>query len=84
MWTASCTANGSLAIRMGPYGKEGPYVNGKRHGQWVEHWEWGDIDEGPYVNGKKHGQWVEFDKSAKKAWDVTFVRGTEVSRVERK
>ena len=40
---------------------EGPYVNGKRHGQWVLNF-WGAlIDKGPYVNGKKHGHWVERD-----------------------
>ena len=39
----------------------GPYVNGKRHGRWVERWSNGEqvtIYEGVYVNGKQNGHWV--------------------------
>ena len=45
---------------------EGPYVEGKRHGQWVERRSYESEEgpysaskEGPYVEGKRHGQWVE-------------------------
>jgi len=39
---------------------KGHYVNGKRHGPWVERLTlFGGTDEGPYVDGKKHGHWVE-------------------------
>lgn len=41
--------------------KEGSYIHGKRHGNWVERYPEGyiySVVEGPYVNGKKHGQWV--------------------------
>ena len=37
---------------------EGPYVDGKRHGQWVLRFASGGVEEGPYVDGKRHGQWV--------------------------
>ena len=36
---------------------EGSYVDGERHGQWVERLA-GDVFEGPYVDSKRHGQWV--------------------------
>ncbi len=39
--------------------EHGPYVNGKRHGQWI--WEErhsGYTEQGPYVNGERHGRWV--------------------------
>ena len=38
--------------------QEGPYVDGKMHGQWVFRLADGGVQEGPYVDGKKHGQWV--------------------------
>ena len=53
---------------------EGPYVKGKRHGQWVVRLDceveghlkapfdgWMIIkQEGPYVGGRKHGDWVHY------------------------
>ena len=43
---------------------KGPYVDGHRHGNWVEH-RWSDsdfkqydINEGPYVQGRKSGSWL--------------------------
>ncbi len=42
----------------------GAYVNGKRHGQWIERTVWhldqdkDTVGEGSYVNGKAHGHWV--------------------------
>ena len=37
---------------------EGPYVDGKRHGNWVIRLPNGEVHEGPYMDGKKHGDWV--------------------------
>ena len=37
----------------------GPYVDGKRHGQWEERFPYGAVATGPYVNGEKHGKWEE-------------------------
>ena len=42
---------------------EGPFVNGKRHGHWIDRWnvdvDWGPtpVEEVPYVDGKRHGHW---------------------------
>ena len=35
---------------------EGPYADGKRHGQWTARTSDGVIFETPYVNGKEHGE----------------------------
>ena len=37
---------------------EGPYVDGKQQGHWVERNAWG-VSEGPYVDGERHGHWVQ-------------------------
>jgi len=37
---------------------ETPFVNGKKHGRWVERFANGDVFEGPYVDDKRHGDWV--------------------------
>ena len=36
--------------------EEGPYVDGKRHGEWVVRHDDGTIEEGPYFEGERHGQ----------------------------
>ena len=41
----------------------GSYVNGKRHGHWIERpWSMSDgknrLREGSYVEGKRHGKWI--------------------------
>ena len=48
--------------------KKGPYVEGKRHGRWVEHYDHlGEyLWEGPYVEGKKYGDWVIYRRRDKK------------------
>ena len=37
----------------------GPYVDGKKHGQWERRDADGDVSTGPYVDGVQHGQWEE-------------------------
>ena len=37
---------------------EGPYVDGKRHGHWVERNAAGSVHEGPYLEGEENGRWV--------------------------
>ena len=37
---------------------EGPYVDGRMHGNWVIRYPDGGVDEGPYVDGRMHGNWV--------------------------
>ena len=39
----------------------GSLTDGKRHGQWVNRFADGLVDEGPYVDGKRHGRWVILD-----------------------
>ena len=51
---------------------EGPVVDGKKHGDWVECLVDGDIWEGPYVDGKKHGHWVEREENLG-VWEGPYV-----------
>ena len=50
---------GTLTFISGEWSGEGPVVDGKRHGRWVERTNRGNVYEGPYVDGKMHGRWVE-------------------------
>ena len=52
-----------IAIAMLAFGAtnglgEGPYVDGKRHGDWVIRFADGFVGEGPYADGKRHGDWI--------------------------
>lgn len=40
---------------------EGPYVDGKRHGNWLHDFGGWIIKKGPYVNGEEHGFWTEWN-----------------------
>ena len=54
---------------------EGPFVDGNRHGHWIER-DGAWVEEGPYKAGKRHGHWVEiFDDK-----DWPRVRGRPVYR----
>lgn len=64
-WARSHTTPGNWVWRPDSYGVginfgdvEGPFLNGKRHGHWVERDRGGPVREGPYVEGKRHGHWV--------------------------
>ena len=37
---------------------QGPFVNGKRSGRWIEKTADGSVLEGPYVNDEENGHWV--------------------------
>ena len=41
--------------------RQGPYVDGKKHGEWIYRYYWYfykfNDEKGPYVNGKRHGHW---------------------------
>ena len=65
------TATGSEPDKDGSIREQGPYVEGKRHGQWVFRSEDGSVwSEGVYVKGRKHGQWVDsFEAVAGGYWD---------------
>ncbi len=39
---------------------EGTYVNGARHGDWIESYDDGARGEGPYVNGIPEGTWTYY------------------------
>ncbi len=56
----------------------GSYVNGKRHGHWIER-SWGidnyRVREGSYVEGKKHGQWVYRDPDGTIISEGPYVNG---------
>lgn len=54
---------------------EGPYVDGKRHGHWVERENMrGTTSEGPYADGERQGQWPERDSDGQTT-TVTYVTG---------
>ena len=68
-WSGSCmdgrpSGMGQITWRFKKDGQsktathEGPYVDGKEHGHWVERFADGTVQEGPYVDGEKHGHWV--------------------------
>ena len=64
-WTGECSdglahGEGTLTWVIGN-GKDvgtGRLQDGKRHGDWVERFADGTVQEGPYVDGKMHGRWV--------------------------
>jgi len=56
----------------------GSYLNGKKHGQWIEWGEIGSVDEGPYVDGKRHGRWVE--GFGRRVREGIYVNGKEHGR----
>ena len=51
-WTAGCRAGGSSATLTGGV-DEGTYLNGKKHGRWIDRYANGRVDEGPYANGQE-------------------------------
>ncbi len=54
---------------------EGPYVNGKKHGHFVERNSNGIVFEGEYVDDKRHGRWVRRNKDRKVIEDGEYVEG---------
>ena len=54
----------------------GPFVNGKKHGQWVifRQKPYGK-SEGPYVDGRLHGHWVSRDASGALISEGAYVEG---------
>ena len=42
--------------------RQGPYVDGKKHGEWLYRYYWYfyrlNVEKGPYVNGMEHGHWI--------------------------
>ena len=52
----------------------GSLTDGKRHGQWVNRFADGLVDEGPYVDGKRHGRWVARPADGG-VWEGPFVDG---------
>ncbi len=53
--------------------KEGSYIHGKRHGNWVVRTHDGREGGGSYVDGKMHGQWV--DPYPGGQWEGSYVEG---------
>ena len=55
---------------------DGPYVNGKRHGEWVIfYWIQDLVQKGPYANGKRHGKWVITNTFLDVEMEVSYVDG---------
>ena len=54
----------------------GRLQDGKQHGQWVERFASGTVQEGPYVDGKKHGHWVVRSANGNVA-EGSYVNGKE-------
>ena len=82
MWTARGTARWVFRLADGGV-QEGPFVEGKTHGQWVLRFANGQVEEGPYVDGKKHGQWVLRYPDGTVEY-VTYEDGEEVRRSSRR
>ena len=64
---------------------EGPYVNGKKHGLWVDHHASGYKDKGEYIDGKREGRWLVlgFDRSDNlTCWSILYRQGEEVGSNE--
>ena len=63
----------------------GLYVDGKKHGQWIEIWQPGANDrkrggrykkwEGSYVNGEKQGHWIKYDRKGRVKEKNTYKNG---------
>lgn len=37
---------------------EGPFVDGRRHGRWIERHPLAGVQEGSYVDGQRNGHWI--------------------------
>ena len=66
-WSGECArkrsvldglAHGRGTLKAGDWSLTGEYVDGKRHGRWVNRNSDGRVFEGPYMEGKRHGRWV--------------------------
>ena len=56
--------------------EKGPYVNDKKHGDWVGYHPNGSVEyEGAYVDGKKHGHWVERYPDGSVSSEGSYVAG---------
>ena len=64
---------GSCAVRGNV--DEGPYVDGKKHGDWVFRFANGSVREGPFVDGKNHGRWVFRHANGTVVSETTWVDG---------
>ncbi len=56
---------------------EGSYVDGKRHGEWVEGYSVRDKSKGRYVNGEKEGTWLNYDEGG--CWSITHHKDGGIS-----
>lgn len=45
---------------VGEYVEEGPVVNGKPHGQWLQRWPDGYREKGEFIDGQKEGEWIAY------------------------
>ena len=61
---------------------EGPVVDGKMHGHWVERFADGTVGEGSYVDDERHGHWV-WRKADGSVYDLSYMTGKQVSSVRR-
>ena len=72
------TVSGRIVIRT-PEGREwgGHYVNGRRHGHWIDREGRNWRSKGEYIHGKRDGEWHElFGESCK---SVAYRQGEEVA-----
>ena len=58
---------------------EGPYVDGKRQGQWTERYPDGTVREALYDDGKRQGRWTRYDPDGR-GIVVEWSRGEEIGR----
>ncbi len=58
--------------------EEGPYVDGKRHGQWIFRDRGGNVrSKGSYVDDKRQGQWIEYYPDGRVMSKGSYVDGNK-------
>lgn len=54
---------------------KGPYVDGKRHGTWIEVAKDGGRFEGEYRDGERDGTWIAYDLAGMSRGELSYARG---------
>ena len=72
--------HGRWIERRSGYVSQGPYVDGARHGSWVEHIASNSKEKGGYMHGKREGPWLKyFEWDEKSCTSIVYREGEEIS-----
>ena len=72
--------HGRWIERRSGYVSQGPYVDGARHGPWVEHFASNSKEKGGYMHGKREGPWLKYlDWNRKTCTSILYREGEEIS-----